>query len=114
MEDSTIVTTSPVGKHLERVAEGAPVSYLMFNQKKISLVAKMTIGRNDECSIVIDNKLVSRVHASIQKIRDAFFLKDENSTNGTYLNGHRVPADKYVKLNPGDKITVGAVTLVMS
>lgn len=114
MEDSTIITTSPVGQHLERVAGGTPVSYLMFNQKKISLVAKMTIGRNPDCSIVIDNKLVSRVHASIQKIRDAYFLKDESSTNGTFINGHRIPADKYVKLNRGDKITVGAFTLVMS
>lgn len=114
MQDQTIVTESPVGQHLERVAEGAPVSYLMFNQKKINLVAKMTIGRSSDCSVVIDNKLVSRIHASIQKIRDAYFLKDENSTNGTFLNGHKIPSDKYVKLNPGDKITVGAFTLVMS
>ncbi len=114
MDDKTIITESPVGQHLERVAEGAPVSYLVFNQKKINLVAKMTIGRSPDCSIVIDNKLVSRIHASIQKIRDAYFLKDENSTNGTFLNGHRIPSDKYVKLNPGDKITVGAFSLVMS
>ena len=114
MQDSTIISESPVGQHLERVAEGAPVSYLMFNQKKINLVAKMTIGRNPDCSVVIDNKLVSRIHASIQKIRDAYFLKDENSTNGTFLNGHRIPSDKYVKLNTGDRITVGAFTLVMS
>lgn len=112
--DTTIATTSPIGQHLEKVAEGAPVSYLMFNQKRINLVAKMTIGRNPDCSIVIDNKLASRHHATIQKIRDAFFLKDEKSTNGTFLNGQRIPPDKYVKLNPGDKITVGAVTLVMS
>ena len=39
---------------------------------------------------------------------------DEKSTNGTFLNGHRIPPDKYVKLNPGDKITIGATTLVMS
>ena len=112
--DTTIATTSPIGQHLEKVAEGAPVSYLMFNQKRISLVAKMTIGRSPECSIVIDNKLASRQHATIQKIRDAYFLKDEKSTNGTFLNGHRIPPDKYVKLNPGDKITIGATTLVMS
>ncbi|MBQ7537587.1 FHA domain-containing protein [Treponema sp.] len=112
--DTTIAMTSPVGQHLEKVAEGSPVSYLIFNQKKISLVAKMTIGRSPDCSIVIDNKLASRFHASIQKIRDAYFLKDEKSTNGTFLNGQRIPPDKYVKLNPGDKITVGAATFVMS
>ncbi len=114
MQDTTIVTSSPVGQHLEKIGDGAQVSYLMFNKKKINLVAKMSIGRSPECSIVIDNKLVSRVHAVVQKIRDVYFIKDENSTNGTFLNGKRIPNDKYVKLNPGDKITVGTVNLVIS
>ena len=112
--DTTIATTSPIGQHLEKVAEGAPVSYLMFNQKRISLVAKMTIGRSTDCSIVIDNKLASRQHAPIQKIRDAYFLKDEKSTNGTFLNDRRIPSDKYVKLNNGDKLTVGSSNLVIA
>ncbi len=114
MEDTTIVTESPIGKHLEKIAEGAPVSYLTFNKKKINLVAKMSIGRSPDCHIVIDNKLVSRVHACIQKIKDDYFLKDENSTNGTFLNGHRIPQEKYVKLNPGDTITVGSVSMIMA
>lgn len=114
MEDITIATSSAVGKHLEKIAEGTPVSYLVFNKQKITLVAKMTIGRSFDNTIVIDNKLASRHHATIQKIKDAYFLKDEESTNGTFLNGVRVPAGKYVRLNPGDKITIGAATLVMS
>ncbi|MBO4321182.1 MAG: FHA domain-containing protein, partial [Treponema sp.] len=39
--------------------------------------------------------------------------KDENSTNGTFLNDHRIPSDKYVELSTGDKITVGTASLVM-
>lgn len=108
------MSSSPVGQHLEKIAEGAPVSYLTFNKKKISLVAKMSIGRNPDCTIVVDDKLASRLHAEIQKIKDDFFLKDNNSTNGTLLNGHRVPDGKFVKLNPGDKITIGAATLVFA
>ena len=42
------------------------------------------------------------------------FVKDMGSTNGTFLNGRRIPADKYVKLNPGDKITVGSVNVAIS
>ena len=91
MQDTTIVTTSPVGQHLEKIADGAQVSYLMFNKKKINLVAKMSIGRSPDCNIVVDNKLASRVHASIQKIRDVYFIKDENSTNGTFINGGAFP-----------------------
>ena len=95
IHDTTIVTSSPVGQHLEKIADTDQVSYLMFNKKKINLVAKMTIGRSTDCDIVIDNKLVSRRHSVIQKIRDVFFLKDEGSTNGTFLNGHRIPSDKF-------------------
>ena len=114
MENSTIVTSSPVGSHLNKIAESAPASYLMFNKKRIDLVAKITIGREYDNDVVVDNKLASRHHAVIQKIKDAFFIKDENSTNGTFVNNNRIPEGKYVKLNKVDKITIGTMQLVMS
>lgn len=111
--DNTIVTDSPVGKHLGTLGESKPSSYLVFNKKKIELVAKITIGRDSENDIVVDNKLASRHHAVIQKIKDAYFLKDENSTNGTFVNTVRIPKDKYIKLKSGDVITIGNMSLVM-
>jgi pSer/pThr/pTyr-binding forkhead associated (FHA) protein len=114
MDDSTILTDSPVGNHISAIANPGAVSYLLFNQKKIQLVAKITIGRDTSNEVVIDNKLASRHHAIIQKIRDAYFLKDEKSTNGTYLNGAKIPPDKYIKLNRGDRITIGSSNIVFS
>lgn len=114
MNDETIVTSSPVGKHLDSIGEARPASYLMFNKKKVELVAKITIGRESDNDVVVDNKLASRHHAMIQKIKDAYFLRDEGSTNGTFINGVRIPKEKYVKLNPGDKITIGNMNLVIS
>ena len=114
MAETTIVNDSPIGQHLDKIAETKQVSYLVFNKQKIQLVAKITIGRETDNNIVIDSKLASRHHCIIQKIRDEFFLKDENSTNGTFLNGRRIPSDKYVKLNRGDKLTVGSANLVIS
>lgn len=114
MQEATIVTNSPIGQRLESVAECAPVSYLLFNKQKLNLVEKLTIGRNPDCKLVIDNKLVSRLHASIQKIKDAYFLKDEGSTNGTLLNGQKIDPSKFYKLAAGDKITIGAESLVMN
>ena len=81
----------------------------MMNMKYI-----ITIGREYDNDVVVDNKLASRHHAVIQKIKDAFFIKDENSTNGTFVNNNRIPEGKYVKLNKGDKITIGTMQLVMS
>lgn len=112
--DETITTASPVGRQLDKIGSGKSASYLMFNNKKISLVAKITIGRDTSNDIVVDNKLASRHHAVIQKIKNDFFLKDENSTNGTYVNQVRIPKDKYIKLNPGDQIQIGTNTFVIS
>ena len=114
MAETTIVTSSPLGQHLDKIAEAQQVSYLVLNKKKIELVAKISIGRESDNDIVIDSKLASRHHCIIQKIRDAYFLKDENSTNGTYINGRRIPSDKYVRLNVGDKVTVGSSNIVMA
>ena len=50
----------------------------------------------------------------IQKIKDAYFLKDENSTNGTFLNGQKIPEGKYVRLSSGDKVTIGNMSFVIS
>ncbi|MBR1912164.1 MAG: FHA domain-containing protein [Treponema sp.] len=114
MAETTIITSSPVGKQLDNIARFQQASYLVFNKKKIELVAKITIGRESDNDIIIDSKLASRHHCIIQKIKDAYFLKDEGSTNGTFLNDRRIPPDKFVKLNVGDKVTVGSSDIVMA
>jgi pSer/pThr/pTyr-binding forkhead associated (FHA) protein len=60
---------------------------------------------------VLDDSLVSRQHARIQKIKDAYFITDLSSSNGTYVNGTRVPEGKYVKLSKQDIITLGRTEL---
>lgn len=114
MDDSTIITNSPVGRHLDSIGELKSAAYLIFNKNKVELTAKITIGRDPDNDVVVDNKLASRHHALIQKIKNAYFIKDTNSTNGTMVNGVRIPKDKYVKLNGGDKITIGNANIVIS
>lgn len=114
MTNETISTNSPIGQQLETYGFERPASYLVFNNKKINLVAKISIGRETDNDVVVDNKLASRHHALIQKIKKDFFIKDENSTNGTYVNNVKIPSGKYVKLNPGDKITIGNMSFKIS
>ena len=114
LQDTTIITDSPVGRHLDAISESVPASYLLFTKKKIKLVAKITIGRESDNDVVVDNKLAGLHRAIIQKIRDAYFIKDEKSTNGTFVNGQRIPDGKYVRLATGDKITIGTMSLVIS
>lgn len=114
MNDETIITSSAVGKRLETFSESDKVSYLVFNNNKVRLVSKITIGRASDNTIVVDNKLTSRYHAVIQKIKEDYYLKDEGSTNGTFLNGEKIPEGKYLKLRTGDKVTIGNSNLVIS
>jgi pSer/pThr/pTyr-binding forkhead associated (FHA) protein len=106
MEENTLDAGSNLGKRLKhiRIAEKR---FLLFQGKTIPLVAMITIGRDKTNNIVIDDTMVSRHHAVIHKIKEAYFIKDLKSTNGTLVNNEIVPNGKYVKLKPGDIIHIG-------
>ncbi|MEI7056051.1 FG-GAP-like repeat-containing protein [Nocardioides sp. CCNWLW239] len=63
-----------------------------------------TLGRKQGADLVIAGDLVSSAHASVAVVDGAWVLTDLNSTNGTYVAGHRVPS---VTLAPGVSVMVG-------
>ncbi len=113
MQDETIITTSKIGQRLDAIVKKEQVSYLMFDTGQIPMVSTITIGRSSDNDVVIDNKLASRHHAVIQKIKDDYYIKDLGSTNGTFLNGETIPKDKYVKLGHQDTISIGKTNLTI-
>lgn len=113
MDDKTIISSSVVGKRLDSIVRKEQIAYLCFGNARIPVVSVITIGRASDNNVVIDNKLASRYHAVIQKIKNAYYLKDLHSTNGTFLNGERIPDDRYVKLSPSDTISVGKTDLTL-
>lgn len=104
--DETIQISSKVGQRLSQLKKAGKY-FLMWEGKKLPLVGKITIGRGKSNHIVLDDVLVSREHAVIQKIKNVYYLKDLDSTNGTFVNGEQIPADKYMELNHSDKILIG-------
>jgi len=66
---------------------------------------RMRIGRDPESDIPLDDPSVSRRHVVLNRVYDEYFLEDQNSTNGTVLNGRRV--FKHM-LKHGDLLEVGA------
>ena len=68
----------------------------------------ITIGRDAESTVVINDGRVSRNHCSIQTKNGESWLKDFNSRNGTWVNGAQV---NEVKLQTGDEISVGPLLL---
>jgi DNA-binding winged helix-turn-helix (wHTH) protein len=70
------------------------------------------IGRARECHFVIDHTQVSRLHARLELDHEQITLIDLNSTNGTYVNGERLPPGQPRRLRAGDKISFGQACLV--
>jgi pSer/pThr/pTyr-binding forkhead associated (FHA) protein len=69
------------------------------------------IGRGPSNDIVIDNPVVSAQHAMLVKTGDSYWLRDLNSTNGTYVNGLLFT---FGELKDGDTIRFGAVMAIFA
>ena len=67
-----------------------------------------SIGRSEQNDVTINDGFTSHEHACITKIKDAYWLYDLGSTNGTYLNGKRIIKEE--SLRSGDLIRIGTVT----
>lgn len=106
MDSQTIRSESPIGSRLEKIKKEETIE-LSYQGKSYPVVTKILIGRDKSCGIHVDDKLVSRFHAEIQKIKDAYFITDLNSTNGTFVNNERIPHGKYMKLHKNDIIKIG-------
>ena len=65
-----------------------------------------SIGRKTDKDLVIADSRVSRDHALITHETDEFFVLDQGSRHGTYLNGEKVEGRK--KLHRNDRIDFGA------
>ena len=66
------------------------------------------IGRGSKCRIRIADPALSSVHCRIYKAEDTFFIEDNDSANGTLLNGESIE-DEVVELIDGDKISIGSM-----
>ncbi len=63
-----------------------------------------TIGRTEECSIQINDGVVSRVHIEAIPENGEWWIVDKGSSNGTYFNGSKI--DK-IKINNSSSIELG-------
>jgi pSer/pThr/pTyr-binding forkhead associated (FHA) protein len=66
--------------------------------------AVITIGREVDNNLVINEPKVSRNHARLEKQGDLFYLTDLNSSHGTYLNGKRIKGS--VAITPASWIQI--------
>jgi pSer/pThr/pTyr-binding forkhead associated (FHA) protein len=87
--------------------------FLTFEDRVIREVALsggiVTIGRQADNLLQIDNPAVSGYHAKVYWESDHYILEDIESFNGTFVNNHRIHR---TTLADGDKVFIGKHTLV--
>jgi hypothetical protein len=63
------------------------------------------VGRDDSCTVIIQNRQVSRYHARFITLPHGVQLEDLGSKNGTHINGQQVLEP--IMLQDGDVIQIG-------
>jgi pSer/pThr/pTyr-binding forkhead associated (FHA) protein len=71
----------------------------------------LLIGRLPECDVLLQDGLVSRMHARISVQHDSVVVEDLHSTNGVYVNGLRVGHSAV--LREGDRVLIGTTEISM-
>ena len=103
-----------------RQESGKPAAQMQRESDSIKLVAmnapsyfELTIDREDVLigkkqelvnKVISFNKMISRKHCKISNINGLYYINDEGSANGTFVNG--------VKLNPGQKIQINRGVII--
>jgi hypothetical protein len=88
-------------KSFKLIIESGPTAGTEFLLEKEDL----TLGRDVNNDIMVNDPEVSRKHARLIKQGESYFFEDLGSTNGTFIAGERL--SKPVLLAPNTKITIG-------
>jgi pSer/pThr/pTyr-binding forkhead associated (FHA) protein len=90
---------------------------LILNCEGVGLIMRelggdfVTIGSAPSNQIVVDHPSISAHHALLLRTGASYWLKDLNSTNGTWINGDCVTE---VELKDGDTIRFGSVSAIFA
>ena len=71
---------------------------------------KLSVGREESCDLFLDDASISRVHAHLQVRDKGLNISDNNSSNGTFHNLHKV---EKVTAHPGDIVEFGSAAFLL-
>ena len=109
MDGTTVLSDD--GISVQQIQQMQPVNYhfasltRQVTGEKIELgKPSFVLGKNPEKSdyAVADNTNISRVHAVITMRDGRYYVMDQNSTNGTFINGRIIKAGQETEILPGD------------
>lgn len=109
MDGTTVLSDD--GISVQQIQQMQPVNYhfasltRQVTGEKIELgKPSFVLGKNPEKSdyAVAGNTNISRVHAVITMRNGRYYVMDQNSTNGTFINGRIIKAGQETEILPGD------------
>ncbi|MEO6772480.1 MAG: sigma 54-interacting transcriptional regulator [Kofleriaceae bacterium] len=98
---------APFGDRVLLVIDGASLQVV-----PLPGAGTLTVGRSQQCDVAIDSGSVSRHHANFMIGADVE-IEDVGSSNGTYVDGARLPNHQRTRLGIGIPFLVGGVTLMV-
>ncbi|MGA2507765.1 MAG: GGDEF domain-containing protein [Chitinispirillaceae bacterium] len=109
-----ISRSSTVVKQLRQTIPEKPCFVIIGGMDMGSVIPldepKITFGRDPQCTAVLRDDGVSRIHAeAVLHGPGSVIIRDRGSTNGTFVDGRRI---KEAVLNEGDKVLLGRRTIL--
>lgn len=98
-EQATVVLGMVGGACLRRVPKAGQAA-----QEYVLMENSVSIGSGAAADIVIKDSGISRLHARVTKEGEMYFVKDMNSTNGTWVNDRRLSVYELCPVRNGDVI----------
>jgi predicted component of type VI protein secretion system len=74
-------------------------------ESKLALTGRLLVGRGPDCVVLLDGQGISREHLAVEGDDSSIFIMD-TSSNGTWVNGKRLPQNGRSKVAQGDLIEV--------
>jgi diguanylate cyclase (GGDEF)-like protein len=116
-DEKTRVTQVIQGKPDDEPAETGNDCLVVIYTKEPALLGKrfvldsgrVRVGRGADNAIVLEGDSVSRQHASFERKGGLWYVIDDGSTNGTYVNEKQIVRE--AELNTNDRIKVGPTIL---
>lgn len=107
-EDTVVLDdNSSNGAYLEYYENGLATRIKL--NKECFMIGKL----RGQCDFTINNNKISKMHAEFITKGNNYFVKDYNSTNGTYINGsnQRIASNAEYQIFNGDRITLANVDM---
>lgn len=110
LEDGLILELSVEHRKISLVSLCCENAFPVFKKYSLNYVNQIVLGKDAENTLVYDFRgFISRRHAIIYKYGEQWLVQD-TSSNGTYLNGHRISNQEY--LHFGDQITIFGLRMI--